>query len=91
MTKPSPLKWFKTSPAGLPGGGCNFEKGDRYSQARRHEHQAVFWGFLLCLASTSSGTVLHYVFDQPAPYGFFSLPKLLGVPRGHSSSPARRC
>jgi citrate/tricarballylate utilization protein len=68
--------------SGGAAGGCNFEKGDRYSQARRHAHQAVFWGFLLCFASTSSGTVLHYVFDLQAPYGPFSLPKLLGVPGG---------
>ena len=69
----------------LSGGaakGCNFEKGDRYSQARRHAHQAVFWGFLLCFASTSSGTVLHYVFGMPAPYSLLSVPKLLGIPGG---------
>jgi citrate/tricarballylate utilization protein len=69
----------------LSGGaadGCNFEKTDRYSHARRHAHHAVMYGFLLCLASTSSGTVLHYVFDMPAPYGLFSLPKLLGIPGG---------
>jgi citrate/tricarballylate utilization protein len=35
-------------------GGCNFEKGDRYSNARRHAHQAVLWGFLLCFAATSA-------------------------------------
>ena len=40
------------------------------------------YGFLLCLASTTSGTVLHYLFNQPAPYGFVSIPKLLGVPGG---------
>lgn len=28
------------------------------------------------------GTVLHYLFDRPAPYGFWSMPKLLGVPGG---------
>jgi citrate/tricarballylate utilization protein len=69
----------------LSGGaaeGCNYEKGDRYSVARKHAHHAVVWGFLLCFASTSSGTVLHYVFDMQAPYGFFSLPKLLGIPGG---------
>lgn len=69
----------------LSGGaahGCNYEKEDRYTLARKHAHHAVFWGFLLCFASTSSGTVLHYVFDRPAPYGLFSLPKLLGVPGG---------
>jgi citrate/tricarballylate utilization protein len=69
----------------LSGGaadGCNFEKGDRYSQARRHAHHAVMYGFLLCFASTSSGTILHYMFDMQAPYGLFSLPKLLGIPGG---------
>ncbi|MBV7393085.1 tricarballylate utilization 4Fe-4S protein TcuB [Mameliella sediminis] len=64
------------------GDGCNFEDEDRFSHARRHFHQAVLFGFLLCFASTSSGTVLHYVFGLEAPYGFFSLPKLLGVPGG---------
>ncbi|MDU8945425.1 tricarballylate utilization 4Fe-4S protein TcuB [Ovoidimarina sediminis] len=68
--------------SGGQGQGCNFENGDRFSNARRHAHQAVLWGFLLCFASTASGTILHYVLDMPAPYGFFSLPKLLGVPGG---------
>ncbi|MGB7240567.1 MAG: 4Fe-4S ferredoxin, partial [Sulfitobacter sp.] len=26
--------------------------------------------------------ILHYIFDMQAPYGFWSLPKLLGVPGG---------
>ena len=64
------------------GDGCNFEDEDRFSQARRHFHQATFYGFLLCFASTSSGTVLHYGFGLEAPYGLFSIPKLLGVPGG---------
>ena len=64
------------------GDGCNFEDEDRFSHARRRAHQAVMYGFLLCFASTSAGTVLHYVFDMPAPYGFWSLPKLLGVTGG---------
>lgn len=64
------------------GAGCNFEKDDRYSQARRHAHQAVLWGFVLCFSSTSVGTILHYIFDIQAPYGLISLPKLLGVPGG---------
>ncbi|MEQ9040612.1 MAG: tricarballylate utilization 4Fe-4S protein TcuB [Silicimonas sp.] len=68
--------------SGGQGQGCNYEKGDRYSVARRHAHQATLWGFVLCFASTSSGTVLHYVFDMPAPYGPVSLPKLVGVPGG---------
>ncbi|MEP5092168.1 MAG: tricarballylate utilization 4Fe-4S protein TcuB [Paracoccaceae bacterium] len=64
------------------GDGCNFEDEDRFTQARRHFHQAVLYGFLLCFASTSCGTILHYVFGLEAPYGFISLPKLLGVPGG---------
>jgi citrate/tricarballylate utilization protein len=69
----------------LSGGaaeGCNYENEDRYTMARRWAHQAVMWGFVLCFAATSSGTVLHYVFGMEAPYGPFSLPKLFGVPGG---------
>lgn len=64
------------------GEGCNFEDEDRFTQARRHFHQATLYGFLLCFAATSSGTVLHYGFGLEAPYAIFSLPKLLGVPGG---------
>jgi citrate/tricarballylate utilization protein len=68
--------------AGGQGQGCNFEKGDRYSDARRQCHQAVMYGFLLCFASTSSATIMHYLFGMPAPYPLLSPPKLLGVPGG---------
>jgi len=64
------------------GDGCNFEDEDRFTQARRHFHQATLYGFLLCFASTTSGTILHYGFGLEAPYGPLSLPKLLGVPGG---------
>jgi citrate/tricarballylate utilization protein len=69
----------------LSGGaadGCNYEKEDRYTMARRWAHQAVMWGFLLCLASTMSGTVMHYLFGMEAPYGPLSIPKFLGIPGG---------
>ena len=69
----------------LSGGqdqGCNFEDEDRFSQARRHAHQLTMWGFLLCFASTASGTVMHYGFGLVAPYSVLSLPKLLGIPGG---------
>lgn len=68
--------------AGGQGQGCNFEKQDQYSNARRYWHQATMVGFLLCFASTSTGTLMHYVWDMPAPYAWYSLPKLLGVPGG---------
>jgi len=67
---------------GGQGQGCNFEQADRYSDRRRWLHQAVLYGFLLCFAATSVGTILHYLFDIPAPYGPISLPKYLGVPGG---------
>ncbi|MEX0277247.1 MAG: 4Fe-4S ferredoxin, partial [Ruegeria sp.] len=64
------------------GDGCNFEDEDRFSQGRRHIHHAIMYGFLLCFASTSVATVMHYVFGLHAPYGFWSLPKLFGVSGG---------
>ncbi len=68
--------------SGGHGEGCNFEQEERFSSARRSAHHFVMYGFLLCFASTSAGTVLHYVFDMPAPYPLWSLPKLLGIPGG---------
>ena len=68
--------------SGGQGQGCNFEREDRFSDRRRQFHQATFWGFLLCFASTSAGTIMHYAFGWEAPYGIFSLPKLLGIPGG---------
>lgn len=68
--------------AGGHGEGCNFEKEDRYSNARRYAHQAVLWGFLLCFLATSSATVMHYVFAWPAPYGLFTPPKIFGLTGG---------
>lgn len=64
------------------GEGCNFEEGDRFSTLRVHAHHGIMYGFLLCFASTSTGTVMHYVFDMPAPYGLLSLPKLFGISGG---------
>jgi len=64
------------------GQGCNFEDTDRYTHKRRYAHQLAMWGFLLCFASTSSATLMHYLLNMPAPYGFWSLPKLLGVSGG---------
>ncbi len=68
--------------SGGQGQGCNFEKKDRFTNARRHAHQATMWGFMLCFASTVSGTLLHYLADWPAPYPLLSPPKFLGVPGG---------
>ncbi len=61
------------------GDGCQFEKGDIYTQKRRYAHHLIAYGFLLCFIATSSATILHYIFHYPAPYPLFSLPKLSGL------------
>lgn len=68
--------------SGGQGQGCNFENEDRYSNSRRYLHQATVLGFLLCFSSTASGTVMHYFLNWPAPYAWYTAPKLLGVPGG---------
>ena len=39
----------------------------------------TFYGFLLCFAATSVGTLYHYAFSWFAPYAYISLPKVLGI------------
>lgn len=68
--------------SGGHGEGCNFESEDRFSDRRRVFHQLMMYGFLLCFASTASGTVMHYALGWEAPYALPSLPKLLGLPGG---------
>ena len=63
------------------GEGCN-EEDDAFTRARRRWHHFTFYGFLLCFAATSVGTLYHYLFDLPAPYDLPALPKLLGVVGG---------
>jgi len=63
------------------GEGCT-DRGEAPGAARRHLHHAVFYGFLLCLASTSVATVYHYGFAWQAPYPVLSLPVLLGTAGG---------
>ncbi|MGR7920300.1 hypothetical protein ACU6RQ_04180 [Zobellella denitrificans] len=46
---------------------------------RRYFHHFTAYGFMLCFAATATGTLFHYVLGWSAPYGFFSLPKLLGT------------
>jgi len=68
--------------SGGHGEGCNFEDEDRFSNLRRWLHQATAYGFILCFLATSSGTVMHYLLDWPAPYPFWSPPKVFGVTGG---------
>lgn len=68
----------------LDGGhglGCN-DEDDRFTLRRRMFHHLTFYGFMLCFAATSVGTIYHYVFGWVAPYDYFSLPVILGTVGG---------
>ncbi len=60
------------------GEGCH-EADDAHTLWRRRWHHAVFYGFALCFAATCVATVYHYGFGWIAPYGWGSVPKLLGT------------
>lgn len=60
------------------GGGC-MNENERPDDRRRLYHHMTFYGFMLCFASTSVATLYHYVFGLQAPYGWFSLPVILGT------------
>ena len=63
------------------GAGCSVEE-EKPSPLRRIFHHLTFYGFLLCFAATSLATVYHYGFGWEAPYGYTSLPKILGIVGG---------
>jgi len=65
------------------GEGCNNED-DAFSLQRRRFHHLTFYGFMLCFAATSVATLYHYLLGWQAPYGYTSLPKLLGISGGLS-------
>jgi citrate/tricarballylate utilization protein len=60
------------------GEGCHNES-DAWTLSRRRFHHLVFYGFLLCFAATTVGTLYHYVGGRAAPYAWSSVPKLLGT------------
>jgi citrate/tricarballylate utilization protein len=60
------------------GEGCN-DADDRFTLWRRRFHHFTFYGFMLCFAATCVATIYHYVLGLKAPYGFASLPVLLGT------------
>ncbi len=69
----------------LDGGGygCNYPD-DKFSMIRRNYHHAVFYGFMLCLASTTVAAFYDHFLHIPAPYPILSLPVLLGTIGGIS-------
>ncbi len=60
------------------GEGCH-DEDDRATHARRRWHHFTFYGFMLCLASTSVATLYHYLLGWQAPYPVTSLPVILGT------------
>ena len=68
----------------LDGGhveGCN-DEDDKFTLRRRIYHHFTFYGFMLCFAATSVATLYHYILGWEAPYGYTSLPVILGTVGG---------
>ncbi len=63
------------------GHGCNYPD-DQFSQVRKGLHHQVFYGFMLCLASTTVAAIYDHLFHWDAPYPYFSLPVILGTVGG---------
>lgn len=60
------------------GWGCAYP-GEDSSPVRRWLHHITFYGFLLCFASTTVAAVYDSLLQWPAPYGYTSLPVVLGT------------
>ena len=60
------------------GWGCAYPD-EKSSQSRRWFHHFTFYGFLLCFAATTLGAIYYYGFGWTGPYGYTSLPVVLGT------------
>jgi citrate/tricarballylate utilization protein len=58
--------------------GCN-DADESFSQHRRRFHHLLFYGFLLCFASTTVAAFDEHVLGLAAPYPLLSLPVVLGT------------
>ena len=63
------------------GPGC-VNEDERPTDKRRVAHHLTFYGFFLCLASTSTATLYHYLLGRQAPYPWYDLPVVLGTVGG---------
>lgn len=64
----------------LDGGGIGcMNRDERAADRRRIYHHLTFYGFLLCLASTSIATLYHFLLGREAPYPWYDLPVVLGA------------
>jgi len=60
------------------GDGCN-DRDEGFSQSRRWLHHALFYGFALCFASTTTAAFYEHVLGRLSPFPPTSLPVLLGA------------
>jgi citrate/tricarballylate utilization protein len=60
------------------GWGCAYP-GDETSQLRRWFHHMTFYGFFSAFAATIVAMIYSYLLDWQPPYGYFSLPVILGT------------
>ncbi len=60
------------------GHGCNDTDGS-FSTVRRNMHHALFYGFMLCFASTSVAWFYDHFLGLQAPYALLSAPVTLGM------------
>ncbi|HRX34848.1 MAG TPA: tricarballylate utilization 4Fe-4S protein TcuB [Aestuariivirga sp.] len=69
----------------LDGGGVGcMNENETPDDRRRLFHHFAFYGFMLCFAATTAGTLFHYFLNMPAPYKLYQLPKILGTLGGIS-------
>ncbi|MCU0887968.1 MAG: tricarballylate utilization 4Fe-4S protein TcuB [Rubritepida sp.] len=67
----------------LHAGGADCVNGEEERKPlRRWFHHLTFYGFMLCFAATVTATIYHYGFGWVAPYGYTSLPVILGTVGG---------
>ena len=63
------------------GADCTYGGEELRSSLRRWFHHCTFYGFGLCFAATSVAAMYHWL-GWPAPYGYGSLPVVLGTAGG---------
>lgn len=83
LVSPRPL-WQAIRDAGslryLDGGGIGCHNAsERPDDDRRLFHHFTFYGFMLCFAATSVGTLYHFLAGREAPYPWWDLPVVLGT------------
>jgi len=82
ITSPAPVAEaafdiFTLRNLGGGGHGCN-DIDDSFSGTKRWLHQAMFGGFMLCFAATTTGAIFHNFLGWKSPHAFLSLPVQLG-------------